>query len=136
MSVTTPVSDPRFPSRGYKMPHTDREVPPPEPIPDPVADFVVVPSSPTVLSDVSLDGSISTPAEHIVLYRWRQVMPEGGGEVPTEAPVLRLGMLAAGLYVISLIVELADGRTHQRQRTFTVTATETDEPDPEPDPEA
>jgi hypothetical protein len=132
MSVTTPPSDPRFPSRGYKKPHTDREA---IPIPDPVADFVITPNAPTDADPVTLT-STSTPEEHIVAWEWGQQMPVTipPGEGP---PVMNLGPQVAGAYVWNLRVRLDDGRwSTLRSRGVMVTATEDpEEPDVEPPPE-
>jgi hypothetical protein len=134
MSVTTPESDPRFPSRGYKMPHTDRETPPPEPIPDPAADFMITPAAPTDADPVTLT-STSTPEEHIVAWEWGQQMPVA--IAPAEGPpVMNLGAQVAGAYVWNLRVRLEDGRwSTLRSRGVNITATEDpEEPEP-PDPE-
>ena len=130
MSVTTPPSDPRFPSRGYKKPHTDREA---IPIPDPVADFTISPAAPTTADSVTLT-STSTPVEYIEAYEWTQIMPPGA--TVEGPPVMNLGAQVAGAYVWNLRVRLEDGRwSTLRSRGVNITATEDpEEPEP-PDPE-
>src|SRR5580704_15875767 len=107
-------SDPARPLPPDPMP------PEPEPMPDPVADFRFLPAAPTTDDDLTLDGSLSTPAEHIVEYRWQQVFPESGE--PSTGQPRNVGAQPVGPVVFSLTVTLDDGRSHHRQRGVTVTA--------------
>jgi hypothetical protein len=131
---------PRFPGPGWRgIPWQEWGVPepePPEPIPDPVADFTISPSAPTDADSIVLT-STSTPVEHIEAYEWGQQMPVTipPGEGPPE---MILGPQPAGAYVWNLRVRLTDGRwSTLRSRGVNITATEDPEepPDPEPEPE-
>lgn len=126
MSITTPPSDPRWPSRGYKKPHTDRSVPAPEPIPDPVADFTYTPSAPVVGESVTFDGSPSTPDEHIVEHGW-EVIGIGSG----SGRVVEYAFPGPGPQQVRLTVRLGDGRSAQRTRGVMVTAPPDEETPPD-----
>ena len=114
------------------MPHTDRDVPPPEPIPDPVARFTFTPPEPTTTDTVMFDASTSTPEGHIVGYAWRMLTLPIEGEGVTFETMLP----ALGVQVMRLDVRLADGRTHYVQQMITVVnppPPDVEEPEPPPD---
>ena len=104
------------------------------PIPDPVADFTSAPAAPTTATPVTLDAAISTPAEFIDRWEWKDVLNDG--DWAAGPSVRNLGLLAAGSYVWALRVHVIDGRwSEQRNRGWMVTAAEEPEPDPETEPE-
>lgn len=104
------------------------------PIPEPLADFTWTPASPTTATPVQLDARISTPAEYIDAYEWRNVLSDGDF---VAGPALRnMGLLAAGPYVWSVRVHVIDGRlSAPQQRGWMVTAAGAEEPEPDPEPE-
>jgi hypothetical protein len=93
-----------------------------EPIPDPVADFAFAPTAATTADVVTFDGSIATPADHIVAYEWTQLMPSGGD--PAEGKVLERQFPEVGPMVMQLTVRLADGRSHYRSRGVNIVEAE------------
>jgi hypothetical protein len=96
--------------------------PEPEPIPDPVADFFFTPSQPTTDDPITVDGSLSTPAEHIDRYSFARDMPD---PTNTYDQPWDMGPMPAGPCVVTLIVRLEDGRSARRQRGVTVVAAPT-----------